>query len=85
MEFGNRSAAKVVAIGAGRAAVPAWMTRFVSLAATLTARVRRALRIRRAKAELAALDDRALKDIGIMRHEIDYGVRGRRRGAGDFR
>jgi uncharacterized protein YjiS (DUF1127 family) len=40
--------------------------------ATLWSRMLRKLRTRHAIAELAALDDRMLKDIGISRHEIKH-------------
>ena len=85
MQSGNRSvAAKDVTMRAERSSVPIWLSRCLSRVATLTSQVRREGQLRRASAELAALDDRALRDIGIMRHEIDHFVRGRRRRPGDF-
>lgn len=56
---------------------PAWATSLMSLLAALWQRVRREQEIRRGRAALEALDDRALKDIGVSRHEIELIVTGR--------
>lgn len=54
---------------------PRWAARAAAPLGKLWARVLRAHEIRRMKAELKALDDRALKDIGLSRFEIDLVAR----------
>lgn len=48
--------------------------------AWLIAAIRRELRIRRDMRQLAAVDDHMLKDIGLLRCEVEYHVRYGREG-----
>jgi uncharacterized protein YjiS (DUF1127 family) len=84
MSFESRSAARAIAPGALRAA-PARTAWPWSMLAALSAHLRRTREIRRARAELESLDDRALRDIGLTRQEIDLAVRGELRPWGHWR
>ena len=55
------------------AAWRAWITSIVSIVAGLWSKMRREREIRRITASWETIDDRTLKDIGICRHEIEYG------------
>lgn len=53
------------------------MSKAVSLWAALAVLVREELKVRAAIAELKQMNDRALDDIGVARHDIERVVRGR--------
>jgi uncharacterized protein YjiS (DUF1127 family) len=53
---------------------PGWRPWLASIAARLWTRIRDARECRRSIAALHALDDRALKDIGLTRHQIEHAV-----------
>jgi uncharacterized protein YjiS (DUF1127 family) len=50
-----------------------WITSISSIFAELRSRMLRGREIRRIRAAWQTIDDRTLRDIGISRHEIDYG------------
>jgi uncharacterized protein YjiS (DUF1127 family) len=63
-----------------RADFPSWSAWITSSPAKFWASMRREHERRQARAALAVLDDRMLKDIGVSRHEIDdFGTHERRR------
>jgi uncharacterized protein YjiS (DUF1127 family) len=54
---------------------PGWTERFSETLSRLASALKTELRARRAAAELAAMDDHMLRDIGISRSEIEHMVR----------
>jgi uncharacterized protein YjiS (DUF1127 family) len=54
--------------------VRAWITSISSVVAELWSKMRRDREIRRIRAAWEMVDDRTLKDIGISRYEIQYGI-----------
>jgi len=64
-----------ISIGRRPRSRPHWTTFLAAILSKLTASLKAELRVRRAIAELAGMDDRMLRDIGISRSEIDSAVR----------
>jgi uncharacterized protein YjiS (DUF1127 family) len=55
----------------------AWITSISSVVAELWSKMRRDREIRRIRAAWEMVDDRTLKDIGVSRYEIQYGMNAR--------
>jgi uncharacterized protein YjiS (DUF1127 family) len=64
-----------ISVPAARRPGPGWPERIGEALSRLGSALKAELRARRAAAELATMDDRTLRDIGISRSEIDYVVR----------
>lgn len=75
MPSSTRLTAKAVRLFPVPRGTAAAIARGLWLLARLAAHMKHEQRLRRAQAELAALDDHALRDIGVTRHDIEHAVR----------